>query len=184
MAKILSNKQFMEILDKETEGMESLGCKVPFLENSNMLVIQAIHRDKTLNFLIDTGCNVSLFFSDYLDEVDYKPVETGTIQTASSFYGDVSLKNIINIMLKIGYGYFNATFMIKEGNSVSEASSENLGMPIHGILGFPFLQVGAGIINVYENSLTLFALHWNKEEVREALSQSEQQEDQEEDQEE
>ena len=182
MTKKFSNKQAVEMINKATEGMPAIQCSVPFLETTSNLVIQARHKDKTLNFLVDTGCNVSIFFSDYLNEVEYQTIETGANQEAASMYGDISLKDIIRVVLKIGYGFFNTTFMVKEGNSIGNAVSENIETPLHGILGLPFLQIGAGIINVYENSLTLHALHWNEEEVAAALAQMQQAAEQQEEQ--
>lgn len=174
MTEKLSNKQAVEMINKATEGMQAIECSAPFLEDSSLLVIQAKHRDKTLNFLVDTGCNVSIFFSDYLKDVEYQTIEADSKQEAASFYGDLSLKNIIRVMLKIEFGFFNATFMVKEGNSVSGTVSEDAGVTLHGILGLPFLQMGAGIIDIFENTLKIYSLHWNEDEVANALKQMKQ----------
>lgn len=102
-------------------------------------IITLNNNGREFNFLVDTGANMSIFNSRYIDDLKYDPIPNAQ----GTMYGvDGSIRTIeyIQIILSKNKDQFLDVFQLTDLDSAFGRIMRDYGIPIHGVLGGSFLD--------------------------------------------
>lgn len=117
------------------------GKAISFRESmdlANLPVVTFRNHDRKLNFLLDTGSNVSYINKSMLDSVDHELID----KNAESFGIEGIKVNNPFCKMKVGYKNleFNEEFCIADLDCAFSTVKQESGVQIHGILGSKFFE--------------------------------------------
>lgn len=108
------------------------------LDLSDLPIITFTSKGNRLNFLLDTGANISAFNSKFLELTDNKPInKKGNVLSSS---GELTDAEFANINLKYKDRIYTDEFQIMNLSVAFNQLKHEYGVQIHGILGNVFLQ--------------------------------------------
>lgn len=108
------------------------------LDLSDLPIITFTSKGNRLNFLLDTGANISAFNSKFLELTDNKPInKKGNVLSSS---GELTDAEFANINLKYKDRIYTDEFQIMNLSVAFNQVKHEYGVQIHGILGNVFLQ--------------------------------------------
>lgn len=124
-------------------------------DKSNILISTFENNNKKLNFIIDTGSNLSHIDASCLKYIDCKCLKTDETNIVYGL-GDIAMtvNNIYNISLTFNDDMFNEDFLISNMSESSKQFKEKFGIELHGLLGTPFLIKYNYIINFKDKTFS------------------------------
>lgn len=112
-------------------------------------IITFLNNDKEFNFLVDTGANMSIINSYYLQEFKYISLETtGTI---FGMEGNVTNTNFVSVVLQKGKDSFLNCYQAVDISNSFGRIEDSYSVKIHGVIGNDFL-VKYGCLIDYKNN--------------------------------
>lgn len=114
----------------------------------NLPIISLLSNEKVLNFIIDSGSNISHLCIDYLQGIDIE-TENGNI-LVEGLGNKPSMGNLIgNLKLRdpLGAKYEVDVLVSDSLASTAKSIEEKTGVQIHGLLGTDFLQKYGCVVN-------------------------------------
>lgn len=115
------------------------------LEAIGVPIITLYNNRKELNFLIDSGANLSLIDSNIIKEIKYKKLHSSG--TMYGIGGNVVEVQHIHMKLYIENSVFKEDFQVTDLAPSFGKINETHGVKIHGILGNSFFSKYNGIID-------------------------------------
>ena len=91
-----------------------------------------------MNFLFDTGANISVINKSILNSLSYK--ETDRISKISGIGGGLSDIPIVDIEFKYKDNTFTDGFQVVDMSNTFSAIKKSTGVTIHGMIGNAFMQ--------------------------------------------
>lgn len=117
----------------------SKGVKVSIeesLSNVEVPVISLVNNGRTLNFLVDSGANLSIIDSGILQKLKYKSLDTeGTVY---GLEGNKQAVHYVEMTTSLGDRKFEETFQVLDMAPAFYRVFETSGVRIHGVLGNSF----------------------------------------------
>lgn len=105
---------------------------------SDLPVITFFQNGIKLNFLFDTGANISVINKSMLNSLSYK--ETDRISKISGIGGGLSDIPIVDIEFTYKDNTFTDGFQVVDMNNTFSAIKKSTGVTIHGMIGNAFMQ--------------------------------------------
>lgn len=105
---------------------------------SDLPVITFFQNGIKLNFLFDTGANISVINKSMLNSLSYKG--TDRISKISGIGGGLSDIPIVDIEFKYKDNTFVDGFQVVDMNNTFSAIKKSTGVTIHGMIGNAFMQ--------------------------------------------
>lgn len=102
------------------------------------LPIITFYQGKTkLNFILDTGANVSVIDKDYLENLNYN--DTNRVSNISGVSGGIQSVAMKNISFTYKEKEYNDDFQVIDFTNIRNAVKETSGVVVHGIIGNAFM---------------------------------------------
>lgn len=105
---------------------------------SDLPVITFFQNGVKLNFLFDTGANISVINKSMLNSLSYK--ETDRISKISGIGGGLSDIPIVDIEFRYKDNTFVDGFQVVDMSNTFSAIKKSTGVTIHGMIGNAFMQ--------------------------------------------
>lgn len=105
---------------------------------SDLPVITFFQNGVKLNFLFDTGANISVINKSMLNSLSYK--ETDRISKISGIGGGLSDISIVDIEFTYKDNTFTDGFQVVDMSNTFSAIKKSTGVTIHGMIGNAFMQ--------------------------------------------
>lgn len=121
--------------------MKKNNNKISFKESMDLAelpIITLYNKDKKLNFLLDTGSNISHINSSVLPTLDYEKVDR-TVETVG-FNGDKVNTEFCKMTIMYKNQKFEEEFSITDLEEAFNVVKKESGVQIHGILGSKFFE--------------------------------------------
>lgn len=109
------------------EGMDLTEIPVITFENNG----------KKLNFILDSGSNISHINKDVLSDLDYSNVE-GQELSVDTANGSIEGSDWVNIPFTYKKQYFSEDFLVLDLSETFASIKKDTGVQLHGILGNSF----------------------------------------------
>ena len=126
------------ILSIIINGVEDY-CKQSKRVNMSFKVVTFLNGDKKLNFLLDTGSNISQINSSILPLLDYKKIEEKDMDV-TGIEGNKVNTEFCEMIITYKGQEFVGDFCIHNLDDAFAIVKEESGVQIHGILGSLFFQ--------------------------------------------
>lgn len=105
---------------------------------ADLPVITFYQKGVKLNFLFDTGANLSVIDSSVISKIEAEP--TDRIARLSGIGGSISNVPIVNITFQYKEEEFTESFQSADMSSTFSAIKKSTGVTIHGMIGNAFMQ--------------------------------------------
>lgn len=108
-------------------------------ESLELPIITLSNNGKEFNFLVDTGANMSIFNSAFIENLEFQPIQNAQ----GTMYGvDGSIRTIeyIRVIFTKGKDQFLEVFQLTNLQSAFGRIQQEHGIAIHGVLGNSFLD--------------------------------------------
>ena len=144
------------LVSKSQEGFEMEANKkkiiIPFKLIDNLIFIPVTVNGENLTFLLDTGTEETVLFSIEDQQLSLINVEKIRIKGYDSSVYLEALKSTNNILSTAGYSDSNHDIYIILNQSFNLSSQ--VGIPVNGIIGYPFfknylVEIIAAVVVVY-----------------------------------
>jgi len=121
-------------------------ASIPFIESNHLVIIPVNLNGANLNFLLDTGVeNTVLFSLDETDSINFDNIEKIKIKGLGSGEAIDALKSSKNKLIIKNYVDLEHEVYIILDESINFSSQ--LGIPVHGIIGYTFFKENLVEIN-------------------------------------
>lgn len=103
-------------------------------------VITVIYNDKKLNFILDTGANLSYINKESLDEKDIKVKINEEKSRTITAGGNIDNTHMVQLEFKYKDHVFSDNFVVQDFSRIFRELAQETGVKVHGLLGTSFFN--------------------------------------------